>query len=654
MTVRQALAQGEVLSFLNKAYPGQHKKVEANEHSFPCSTCGEQSSCSINLITGQWFCHRASCDGKGNLYSLKTSLGMAHRITVKDGATAEEYAQERLAVAMSRRHKHRMEIWNNVLLTDGRAAKALHYLYGRGIKQGVLESNLIGWIPGPPPGKDGKRWKVATEGRGSSGMISIPYFQNGSKKPVNIKLRWVPPEPQIKRGDKLKTLRYQRVSGGESLLYTPTGIKPKVPLLLVGGEIDALSVLQAVVNCGLDPTNAEECGFQVVSVPNGEGAWDPIFGEQVKDVEDIVIALDSDSAGIIGSHKLAKHIGKYRCKIAHWPGGYKDASQALEEGKLDIFDIQTMIQSGKPVASEGIMSAVGYARRLRARLTSTTPKGYPTGIACLDELIGGFRAGETTILTGHSGSGKSTLASQLTLFQVLANGLKSFVGAFEGGPMPFLEKVLRQCNGIDPFLLEMDTVDYTLGKVSNMYVLDHSGSIDTAAFKETLTYCVERLGVKWVLLDHLHFMVPRQDPDIWSRIGELVMVIQEVISRSDAHCLLLAHPSKNTMASKNRDDYIVQMSDLKGNTSTFQDTPNALSLYRKRTATRQEGDDSENTNIFEAALISLKQRHESGREGRVELAFHKQAALYTGTKIKDPGLMFARKGPTNVTASPTK
>jgi len=642
--VRHALAQGDVLRFLDKAYGGQHKKVEANEHSFPCPECNKTDSCSINLKTGQWCCHKASCEGKGNLYSLKTKLGMAHRIAIKDGATAEEYAAERFAAAMSRRQKHRMEIWHNALMTDPRAAAALNYLKeDRKLNDTVLLANLIGWIPGPPPGKGGKRWKVPASGRGSQGMISIPYFQYGSNDPVNIKLRWVPPEPRIKKQDGTwRTLRYQRVTGGDSLLYTPQGIKPKLPLLLVGGEIDALSVLEVLAACGYDLTNKEDdYPFQVASVPNGEGAWDDIFGQQIKDVEDIIIALDNDPAGIKGSEKLANHIGKSRCKIAHWPTGYSDANAALIDGKLDLFDLTGMIEQGEPVAAKGILAAPGYAGRLKARLTSSTPKGLSTGIPDLDKLIGGCRAGETTVLTGHSGCGKTTLATQLTLYMALRNNVKAFVGAFEGGPMPFLEKVLRQCNGVDPFTLEMDQVDYTLDKVSNMYVLNHSGHVETEAFRETLTYCVERLGVRWVLLDHLHFMVPRHDPDVWARIGEMVMVIQEVISQSEAHCLLLAHPSKNTQASKNRDDYIVQMSDLKGHTSTFQDVPNVLSLYRKRSATRTEGDEADNTDIFEAAIISLKQRHESGREGRCELAFHKQSALYTNPNLKNSSLSFA-------------
>jgi hypothetical protein len=79
-----------------------------------------------------------------------------------------------------------------------------------------------------------------------------------------VKLRSVPPAPRA----------FRRLVGGDSVLFAPNGIKPEETILIVGGELDALSCVVA--------------GWaNVISPTTGETAWADSATAQLEACEDI-------------------------------------------------------------------------------------------------------------------------------------------------------------------------------------------------------------------------------------------------------------------------------------------------------------------------------------------------------------------------------
>jgi hypothetical protein len=160
-----------------------------------------------------------------------------------------------------------------------------------------------------------------------------------------------------------------------------------------------------------------------------------------------------------------------------------------------------------------------------------------------------------------------------------------------------------------------------------LYVSQTAEKFDPAMFVETLRYCIHTLDVEFVVLDHVSFALER-DGDRWLRQNALILDIQLAIQASRAHMLLVAHPRKvQPIRGQGRDDIVVQMSDLKGQSEIYQDLANFLSLYRPRTDNRESFIDEE-TGHHKAALIVGKCRDEDGTEGAIELIYDKGAGRY--------------------------
>jgi hypothetical protein len=96
--------------------------------------------------------------------------------------------------------------------------------------------------------------------------------------------------------------------------------------------------------------------------------------------------------------------------------------------------------------------------------------------------------------------------------------------------------------------------------------------------------------------------------------------LDDVVKSYRIHIYLLAHTSKtNPSDNSNRDNEIVQLSDLKGSSSIAQIAWNVISVYRVSDKERLEVLDK---NGFGVTLVYvLKKRAEEAKQGRVALRF---------------------------------
>lgn len=611
----------------------KHRRKSQNEYRFACPACGRQKA-EINRLTWLWKCWHAECAATGNEYSLKMANGHQYALPAKEaGATLEDERRDALAAALARQVSKATDVerWHELLVSAPEAAACRAYLRGRGFTSQTVKDALLGWSA-VFPGQKGERQRgarsVAAKAPAGPGWLVIPSFTRFKaveREGVQVQV----PDPDSCGLIKCRDLRpdahpkYMRVAGGESLLYCPGGTPDTgQTLFVVGGELDALSVVQA--------------GWRnVVSASNGEGNWSDLWTRQLEAVPDVVICYDSDEAGRLGAKLVATALGAHRCRTGQWPAPYKDANEALVAGELDVFTLQAAVRQAASPAMEGVHTVRGLREGYLARLANLgNLSGTPTGWADLDEILGGWRAAEVTLVTGDTGCGKTTITSQAALFQA---------GAFQGprpkvqrkvlyAPLELglyrqMDKWVRQIARTGVQALGAQALADTLTQVEGLplWLFNEKPPIREEALRNTLVYAARVLGVEFVVIDHLNWMAREGE---WEALVSMTKVLAEVALETGLHILLVAHPKGVQTAhkgTKDRDSTIVQANDIKGGSAIKQNVDNIISVWRPRTAKRDDVIDDKGFGT--TGFVVLKCRSDYGEEGSFMARYDPEPAL---------------------------
>ena len=219
----------------------------------------------------------------------------------------------------------------------------------------------------------------------------------------------------------------QKDSDFAPLLFNMNRIDPAKPLLVVEGEIDCLSVIEA--------------GYSnVVSIPNGcaNSQWIQYNWEWLEQFDKIILWFDSDEAGIKARNDILYRLGTWRTYYIEinpedtTPNGarIKDANEVLYfKGKDRVLQY---ISKPLEIPVENV-SDLSKAEDFDIEHA----EGLYTGIKELDDQIYKLTFGTLNIITGKSGEGKSVFVNQVAICQAVQQGYDVFV--FSGElPAPIL------------------------------------------------------------------------------------------------------------------------------------------------------------------------------------------------------------------------
>ena len=219
----------------------------------------------------------------------------------------------------------------------------------------------------------------------------------------------------------------QKDSDFAPLLFNMNRIDPAKPLLVVEGEIDCLSVIEA--------------GYSnAVSIPNGcaNSQWIQYNWEWLEQFDKIILWFDSDEAGIKARNDILYRLGTWRTYYIEinpedtTPNGarIKDANEVLYfKGKDRVLQY---INKPLEIPVENV-SDLSKAEDFDIEHA----EGLYTGIKELDDQIYKLTFGTLNIITGKSGEGKSVFVNQVAICQAVQQGYDVFV--FSGElPAPIL------------------------------------------------------------------------------------------------------------------------------------------------------------------------------------------------------------------------
>ena len=216
--------------------------------------------------------------------------------------------------------------------------------------------------------------------------VCFNYFEGGQL--VNTKFR---------SGKK----HFKMVQGAELIPYNIDSLIGQTSCIIHEGELDAASSIAA--------------GFKgVISVPTGANSnlsWlDRFMETHFEDLEEIIIAVDTDSAGIRLRDELVNRLGAERCRVVAYGPDCKDANEHLV--KYGLESLRIAIEQAVEVPLEGIFTAADLHGDLRALFDNGFGPGAETGWEEMDKICT-YERRRNIIVTGTPGAGKSEWVDEL-------------------------------------------------------------------------------------------------------------------------------------------------------------------------------------------------------------------------------------------------
>ena len=466
----------------------------------------------------------------------------------------------------------RPKITNRTELTG----KALEWFLGRGISQGVL--NKLGVYS-------------STEFMPQTGcdrtVVCFPYYLD--EQLVNIKFR-----------DAAKN--FKLVKDAELIFYNINALKDSKEIIIVEGEIDCLSYIEAGIdNC--------------ISVPNGASAKNLNYLDNYVDLfdglEKIYLATDNDLHGFELREELIRRLGAEKCFVVNF-GEFKDANEYLvNKGKIALAQTVT---NAIEVPVEGVIKLQSHYDDIYSMFISGAETGFGIGIEEIDKAVT-WETGRLAVFTGIPSHGKSEFVDYICTRLNLIHGWK--VGYFspENYPVKYhYSKLASKISGkkFEKGYISREEYDRTFDYISNNFYFiypEEDMSVDNVLAKAK--HLVRRYGIRVMVFDPYNKIEHMRDrgeteTEYISRFLDRMIMFGK---RHNVLVFLVAHPRKMEKAANGA--YIKPtLYDINGSANFYNKADYGISIYRDF-----------NTNKTTASFLKVKFKH-LGDGGDVELKYN--------------------------------
>lgn len=422
---------------------------------------------------------------------------------------------------------------------------------GRGISQQTLSRLKV---------SQSSEWMPQTQK--NENTINFNYFLNESL--VNIKYR-----------DGRKN--FKLVSGAEKILYNIDSIRTSKECVIVEGEIDCLSFIEAEV-------------FNVVSIPNGFNLKGNVNLDYIDDYMDyfdnkkkIYLCLDNDEAGLKGKAEFIRRLGSDRCFIVDL-GDLKDANEFLLAYGPE--KLKSSLEEAKLPPIEDIV----VLDDMSEQLDDFWEHGLESGMKIdLPDWDSGFSIDfkQYTMVTGVPQSGKSEFLDQMVIKYNLNYGCKAAYCSIENEPFIFhYDKIFQKIYGRRPKnrveVYEQSVKDVKSHISNNFFHVQFDKRYYLQEVLEKFAELVRRNGVRIFVLDPFNkIKLKGGSTDVNKYTEEYHLLIDEFVKKYDAHLFLVAHPVKMQLKDGSKKTYVMPSAyNLKGGGEHFDMTYNMIVVNR--------------------------------------------------------------------------
>lgn len=438
--------------------------------------------------------------------------------------------------------------------------------------------------------------------------IGFPYFKNG--KFISAKYR------------SIESKDFTQDTGGSQDFFGIDNVDPTKPVVIVEGEIDALTLME----CGIENVLSVPSGAPIkVSDGKVDASEDKRFSfvwnafDVLDKVPYVTIATDTDTAGQALAEELARRIGKDKCRIATF--GFKDLNEAFLAEGADL--VKRIIQDAEPYPVAGLSSASKFSERLNDLWGKGTGKGVSTGYSNVDEIYT-IAQGQLSIVTGYPSCGKSNFVDQLMVNLAKAHDWKFALCSFENQPEIHISRLMeiykekRFFDGSNR-MTEDEKNEAFEWVESHFMFMDSEGAEPSTidSILERAKVAVARTGIRGLVIDPYNYIENKGGQAEHEFISSMLTRMQAFAKAYGVHVWFVAHPSKITRSGMDlpRPDGMA----ISGSMAWWAKADCGITVHRTK------------TNDVEIAVWKCRFRW-VGTQGETSLGYNKTTGTYFETK----------------------
>ena len=392
------------------------------------------------------------------------------------------------------------------------SSKVVEWFKSRGISQSTLEALNV---------TEGSEYMPQT-GQAEN-TIKFNYYIGNQL--INIKYR-----------DGRKNFKLYK--GAEKVFYNINSIVGHDSVVIVEGEIDALSLHEAGVP-------------NVISVPNGatlnHNNLDYLDNtiDYFEDKTKIILAVDADEPGQMLKQEFIRRLGAENCYIVDFEE-CKDANEYLLAHGKD--KLKFAIHDSRQVPLENVTTLKHIENDLQDFVKHGFKPGFQIGLENFDDIFSTY-TGQFITVTGIPSSGKSDFVDQMVVGYNKQYGWKTAFASPENAPIYLhAHKLMRKTWGDMPAPGDIGGSKWK--EVSNhvdenYYFID----MDKYSLESVLrkgAELVKRKGIKCLVIDPFNKVrdVNAASDDVNRYTMDYLAKIEQFCKRYDVLTFIVAHPTK--------------------------------------------------------------------------------------------------------------
>jgi twinkle protein len=345
-------------------------------------------------------------------------------------------------------------------------------------------------------------------------------------------------------GDELVNVKYRDgrknfklYKGAEKVFYNIDATVGHDSVIIVEGEMDVCAI--------------HESGFKsVVSVPNGAtlntNNLDYLDNciDYFEDKEKIIIAVDTDEAGIALQTELVRRFGAEVSWVVDF-GDCKDANEYLI--KYGATSLSSILKTAKPVPLENVVTFNDIEDEVIEFVKNGFKRGYQIGLENFDNIFSTY-TGQFITVTGIPSSGKSDFVDQMVVGYNKLYGWKTAFASPENAPTYLhAHKLMRKIWGSMPTVNDINTGKWTEVAETvneNFFFID----MEKYNLEEVLSKgaeLVKRKGIKCLVIDPYNKIRSNDSlSDVNVYTMEYLSKIEVFAKKYDVLVIIVAHPTK--------------------------------------------------------------------------------------------------------------
>ena len=345
-------------------------------------------------------------------------------------------------------------------------------------------------------------------------------------------------------GDNLINVKYRDgrknfklYKGAEKVFYNIDSIVGYEYCILVEGEMDVLAMHEAGIS-------------NVISVPNGAtlntNNLDYLDAciDYFEDKEKIILATDSDEAGVALQTELIRRLGSEVCFLATFDD-CKDANEYLIKHGPE--KLVSRITNAKPVPLENVTTFRDIEDEITDFVRNGFKPGFQIGLSNFDNIFSTY-TGQFITVTGIPSSGKSDFVDRMVVGYNRNYEWKTAFASPENQPTYLhAHKLMRKCWGGMPTAADIysDRWNQIADHCNtNFFHIDMERYTLEAVLKKGAEL-VKRKGIKCLVIDPFNKVRSNdQSGDVNVYTLEYLQKIETFAKKYEVLVIVVAHPTK--------------------------------------------------------------------------------------------------------------